>query len=227
MKANISQEIKENLEGEFSKIENSIKRIRTTDDKSNYSYTLEDIESDLAKIKLSIEKNATNNEEVRNIFEKVVELRTVGLENVKINRDIETEIGNLSGWFKDIAVKVDDVAERIDALEQEGFEDIKTRLVQSEKSKRDVMEFNGKIENALKMLIKNAQNKDIKIAELNKKIELLSQTQNENFNPSQFIDIFYENMTQTKMLSNRVEIIENKMSSIQTVLEKLISYIEQ
>ncbi|MBR6298750.1 MAG: hypothetical protein IKR34_05850, partial [Candidatus Gastranaerophilales bacterium] len=227
LKANISQEIKENLEGEFSKIENSIKRIRTTDDKSNYSYTLEDIESDLAKIKLSIEKNATNNEEVRNIFEKVVELRTVGLENVKINRDIETEIGNLSGWFKDIAVKVDDVAERIDALEQEGFEDIKTRLVQSEKSKRDVMEFNGKIENALKMLIKNAQNKDIKIAELNKKIELLSQTQNENFNPSQFIDIFYENMTQTKMLSNRVEIIENKMSSIQTVLEKLISYIEQ
>ena len=164
---------------------------------------------------------------MRNIFEKVVELRTVGLENVKINRDIETEIGNLSGWFKDIAVKVDDVAERIDALEQEGFEDIKTRLVQSEKSKRDVMEFNGKIENALKMLIKNAQNKDIKIAELNKKIELLSQTQNENFNPSQFIDIFYENMTQTKMLSNRVEIIENKMSSIQTVLEKLISYIEQ
>ncbi len=227
LKANISQEIKENLEGEFSKIENSIKRIRTTDDKSNYSYTLEDIESDLAKIKLSIEKNAANNEEVRNIFEKVVELRTVGLENVKINRDIETEIGNLSGWFKDIAVKVDDVAERIDALEQEGFEDIKTRLVQSEKSKRDVMEFNGKIENALKMLIKNAQNKDIKIAELNKKIELLSQTQNENFNPSQFIDIFYENMTQTKMLSNRVEIIENKMSSIQTVLEKLISYIEQ
>ena len=89
------------------------------------------------------------------------------------------------------------------------------------------MEFNGKIENALKMLIKNAQNKDIKIAELNKKIELLSQTQNENYNPSQFIDIFYENMTQTKMLSNRVEIIENKMSSIQTVLEKLISYIEQ
>ncbi len=227
LKANISQEIKENLEGEFSKIENSIKKIRTNEENSNYSYTLEDIESDLAKIKLSIEKHSANNDEIRNIFEKVVELRTMSVENIKVNRDVETEIGNLSGWFKDVAIKIDDVSERIDELEQKGFEDIRTRLVQSEKSKRDVLEFNGKIENALKLLIKNSQNQDIKIAELNKKIELLSQAQSESFNPNQFIDIFYENMTQTKMLSNRVEIIENKMTSIQTVLEKLISYIEQ
>ena len=227
LKANISQEIKENLEGEFSKIENSIKKIRTNEENSNYSYTLEDIESDLAKIKLAIEKHSANNDELRSVFEKVVELRTMSIENIKVNRDIETEIGNLTGWFKDVSIKIDDVAERIDELEQKGFEDIKTRLVQSEKSKRDVLEFNGKIENALKLLIKNSQNQDIKIAELNKKIELLSQAQTESFNPNQFIDIFYENMTQTKMLSNRVEIIENKMTSIQTVLEKLIGYIEQ
>ena len=164
---------------------------------------------------------------MRNIFEKVVELRTVGLENVKINRDMETEIGNLSGWFKDVAAKIDDVGEKIEELEQRGFEDIKSRLMQSEKSKRDVLEFNGKIENALKLLVKNSQNQDIKIAELNKQIELMSKTQNENFNPNQFIDIFYENMAQTKMLSNRIEIIENKMSLIQSILEKLIGYIEQ
>ncbi len=227
LKANISQEIKENLEGEFSKIENSIRKIRTNEENSNYSYTLEDIESDLAKIKLAIEKHSANNDELRSVFEKVVELRAMSIENIKVNRDVETEIGNLTGWFKDVSIKIDDVAERIDELEQKGFEDIKTRLVQSEKSKRDVLEFNGKIENALKLLIKNSQNQDVRIAELNKKVELLSQAQTESFNPNQFIDIFYENMTQTKMLSNRVEIIENKMTSIQTVLEKLIGYIEQ
>ena len=79
----------------------------------------------------------------------------------------------------------------------------------------------------MKLLIKNSQAQDNKIVELNKKIELLAQAQSENFNPTQFIDIFYENMTQTKMLSNRVEIIEDKINSIQNSLEKLISYVEQ
>ena len=76
-------------------------------------------------------------------------------------------------------------------------------------------------------MIKNSQAQDNKIVELNKKIELLTQAQSENFNPTQFIDIFYENMTQTKMLSNRVEIIEDKINSIQNSLEKLINYVEQ
>ena len=58
-----------------------------------------------------------------------------------------------------------------------------------------------------------------KIADLSKKVELLVQNQNDGFNPAQFIDIFYENMTQTKMLSNRVEIIEDKINSITGVVE--------
>jgi len=227
LKSNISQEIKENLASEFSKIESAIKRIKTIDENSNYSYTLEDVESDLAKIKLSIEKNAASADDYKTLFEKIIELRTVGLENVKINRDMETEIGNLSGWFKDASLKIDDLAERFEDLKNIGFEDIKTRLIQSEKSKASVMEFNGKLENALKLLIKNSQNQESKIAELTKKVEVLTQAQNENFNPSQFIDIFYENMTQTKMLSNRVEIIEDKINSIQNAVEKLVGYVEQ
>ena len=55
----------------------------------------------------------------------------------------------------------------------------------------------------------------------------MAQAQAESFNPNQFIDIFYENMTQTKMLSNRVEIIEDKINNIQNCIEKLISYVEQ
>ena len=227
LKSNISQEIKENLASEFSKLENAVKRIRTNEDNSNYSYTLEDVESDLAKIRLTIEKNTANNEEFKNIFEKIIELRTVGLEGVKINRDVEAELGHLSGWFKDAVVKIDDLAERFDDMKNIGFEDIKTRLLQSEKSKSNVLEFSAKIENALKHIIKNSQIQDAKIAELTKKVELLVQAQNDNFNPAQFIDIFYENMTQTKMLSNRVEIIEDKINSIQSAVEKLISYVEQ
>jgi len=227
LKSNISQEIKENLASEFSKIENSIQKIRTNEDNSSYTYTLEDIESDLAKIKLAIDKGATTNEEIRNIFEKIVELRTVGLENVKINRDVEIELGHLSGWCQDSVNKINDLAEKFDDLRNIGFEDIKTRLLQSEKSKASVIEFNGRIENALKHLVKHATNQDMKIAELNKKIELMAQAQSENFNPSQFIDIFYENMTQTKMLSNRVEIIEDKINAIQNSVEKLINYVDK
>ena len=60
-----------------------------------------------------------------------------------------------------------------------------------------------------------------------KKIELLTQAQSESFNPNQIIELFYDNMTQTKMLSNRVEIIEDKINAVQNAVEKLISYVEQ
>ena len=87
-------------------------------------------------------------------------------------------------------------------------------------------EANTKFENTLRYLVKVSQTQEQKFNELNKKLELLAQSQNENFNPSQFVDIFYENMTQTKMLSNRVEIIEDKINSIQTAVDKLLSYVE-
>ena len=78
----------------------------------------------------------------------------------------------------------------------------------------------------MRYLVKVSQAQEQKFNELNKKIEILAQSQSENFNPSQFIDIFYENMTQTKMLSNRVEIIEDKINSIQNAVDKLLSYVE-
>jgi len=227
LKSNISQEIKENLIGEFNKIENSIIKLRTNDDNPNYTYTMEDIESDLAKIRLSIEKNALNNEEFKNLFEKIIELRTVGLENVKLNRDIENSLTNITGWFKDATDKFDDLSDKIYDIQNIGFEDLKTRLIQSEKSKFSQSEFASKMEAAIKTIVKNQKVQDTTIQELGKKLTLLSQTQAESFNPSQFIEIFYENMTQTKMLSNRVEIIEDKINNIQNTLEKLIGYIEQ
>lgn len=227
LKGNISQEIKENLESEFSRLDEAIKRIRTSNDNVSYSYTLEDIEADLAKIKLNVDKTLSVNDDIRNIIEKMVELRTIALENAKINRDTEAQLGHFTGWLKDATEKIDDINLRLDDVQNIGFEDIRTRLVQSEKSKATLTEFTGKVENALKHIIKTAQARDAKIEGLSKKLELMNQAQAESFNPAQFIDIFYENMTQTKMLSNRVEIMEDKINTIQSAVEKLLSYVEQ
>jgi len=188
---------------------------------------LEDVESDLAKLRLVLEKNSQSAQDFKNIFEKVVELRTLSLENIKLNRDIEGELGHLSGWFKDAVEKINDLNERVDDIQKNSFEDIRLHLVQSEKSKNTANEFNQKLENAMKYLIKSSKDADIKVMDLSKKVELLIQAQSESFNPGQFIDIFYENVSQTKMLANRVEIIEDKINSIQTAVEKMISYIEQ
>ena len=227
LKSNISQEIKENLASEFSKIDSSIKKIKSLDENSSYSYSLEDIESDLAKIRVAIEKNGQSSDDIKLLFEKVIELRTVGLENIKVNRDIETEIGNLSGWLRDTNLKIDDLSQNVEDVQKNALQEIRSQLIQSEKSKHNTLEFNAKIENALKHVIKSQQGAEAKIAEITKKVELLLQAQSDSFNPAQFIDIFYENMTQTKMLSNRVEIIEDKINSIQNAVEKLISYVEQ
>ena len=227
LKSNISQEIKENLASEFNKIETLIKKISSQDDKNNYSYTLEDVESDIANLRVALEKNTTNTDDIKNVFEKVIELRTVGLEGIKTTRDVEAQIGYLQGWLKDTVSKIDEIQDRLDNLQNNGFEDIKSRLVQSEKSKLNSIEFATNVENTLKILIKNSKMQDEKVQELSRKLDLLTQAQAESFNPNQFIDIFYDNMTQTKMLSNRVEIIEDKINSIQGAVEKLISYVEQ
>ncbi len=227
LKSSISQEIKENLTSEFSKIETLIKKISSQDDQNNYSYTLEDVESDIANLRVALDKSSMGADEARNAFEKIIELRTLGLENIKSSRDTEAQLGYLQGWLKDTVAKINEVQESIDTLRNDGFEDIKTRLVQSEKSKLNSNEFAQRVENTLKLLIKTSKDQDVKIQELGKKLDLLTQAQAEGFNPSQFIDIFYDNMTQTKMLSNRVEIMEDKINSIQNSVEKLLSYVEQ
>lgn len=226
LKSNIALDIKENLNEDFSRLEASIKALRTSEDNPNYTYTLEDVESDLAKVCYNIEKNTINPNDFKAAAEKIAEVRNLSVENVKLNRDTQTELGHLNGWCKDAVEKIEDVAHKLDDIQNIGFADLQTRLVQSEKSKHDVAEQNVKIENALKALIKNARAKDEQILKLNKRLEVMAKTQAEAFNPSQFIDIFYENMTQTKMLSNRVEIIEDKINNIQASIERLLSYVE-
>jgi hypothetical protein len=204
-----------------------IKKISSQDEKTNYTYTLEDVESDLANMRVAVEKTNSNSDSIKDVFEKVIELRTVGLEGIKANRDIESQIEHLKGWVQDSVAKIDDMQQRLDNIQNTGFEDIKSRIIQSEKSKLNSIEFASKMEGALKHIIKNAKTRDEKIMEIAQKVDLITQAQADGFNPNQFIDIFYDNMTQTKMLSNRVEIMEDKINSIQNAVEKLLSYVEQ
>ncbi len=225
--SNLTQEIKSDLAQEIQKLEASIKKIKSPDENSSYTYSLEDVESDFAKLRVAMEKNLQASAEIKPLFEKIIELRTVGVENIKINREIENEIGNLSGWLKDTNSKIDELSQNVEDVQNNALQEIRSQLIQSEKSKHSASEFYTKIENILKHLVKTSQNADVKIQDTQKKIGLILQAQSESFNPSQFIDIFYENMTQTKMLSNRVEIMEDKINSIQSSLDKLISYVEQ
>ena len=226
-KENIIQEIKEGFDEKFSKIELDIKRVHSNEDNPNYNYTLEDAESDMSKIQLALEKHVATSVETKHIQEKMAELKNHILENNKLNHDIEVELGNYSGWMKDLTKKIDDISQKVEGAQGANMEEISTRLVQSEKSRINSAEFNTKMENGLKSIYKNIKNQGEQIDQLTRKVEFLAQTQNENFNPSQFIDIFYDNMTQTKMLSNRVEIMEDKIGYIQEAVEKLLSYVEQ
>jgi len=227
LKSNISQEIKENLASEFNKVESLIKKISSQDNKNNYSYTLQDVESDIANLRLALEKTNTNTDEIKNVFEKVIELKTVSLENVKSNRDVESQLGHLQGWFKDTVIKIDEMRDTLDNIQNNGFEDIKTRLVQSEKSKLNSLEFATKVENTLKLLIKNSKMQEDKIQELSSKLDLLTQLQTESFNPTDFINTFHDLPANTRTLNNRVEILEEKINNIQNAVEKLLSYVEQ
>ncbi|MBR1617586.1 hypothetical protein IJ670_05475 [bacterium] len=155
LKGNISQEIREGLDKDFTKIRDQIKRLYSKDENPSYDYNLEDIETDLANIRLSIEKNVATSSSVESLYSKMNELRTVGLENVKISRDTEKELEHVSGWFKDINEKIVEITRKIDDIQNNGFEEIKTRILQSEKSKTASTEHASRVERALNILLNN------------------------------------------------------------------------
>ena len=140
---------------------------------------------------------------------------------------MESQLGHLQGWFKDTVIKIDEMRDTLDNIQNNGFEDIKTRLVQSEKSKLNSLEFATKVENTLKLLIKNSKMQEDKIQELSSKLDLLTQLQTESFNPTDFINTFHDLPANTRTLNNRVEILEEKINNIQNAVEKLLSYVEQ
>ena len=67
----------------------------------------------------------------------------------------------------------------------------------------------------------------MRLEELDEKISLILQKQSEGFDVKSFIDLFYDNTSQTKSLASRVEGIESKLNSISKNIERIISYIDE
>jgi len=166
-------------------------------------YTMSDLEADLAKLRLSFEKS---------------------------NKNIGADFQNIGGWLKNANQRLEALTRLIDVLskkvehnEKMNLEEIKSRLVQSEKDYTAPI----KLEEALAGVQKKYKIQEMRLEEMDEKINLILQKQSEGFDVKSFIDLFYDNTTQTKSLASRVDGIESKLNSISKNIERIISYIDE
>ena len=171
--------------------------------KSDGSYSMSDLEADLAKLRFSLEKS---------------------------NKNIGADFQNIGGWLKNTNSRLDGLARLIDTLskkventEKSGIEEIKAKLIQNERN----MSAPQKVEEILANVQKKYKIQEMRLEELDEKITQILQKQSEGFDVKSFIDLFYDNTTQTKSLTSRVDAIENKLNSISKNIEKIISYIDE
>ena len=161
------------------------------------------MEADLAKLRLSFEKS---------------------------NKNIGADFQNIGGWLKNTNSRLENLSNMVGMLskkmentEKFNVEEVKSRLVQSERDYAAPQ----KIEEALNGVYKKYKIQEMRLEELDEKISLLLQKQSEGFDVKSFIDLFYDNTTQTKSLASRVDSIESKLNSISKNIEKIISYIDE
>ena len=124
-------------------------------------------------------------------------------------------MSHLNGWFKSTSQKLETLTQQIENAERMSMEEIKTRLIRSEKSPDG-----AKIEEVSKRQFSYLE-------DLDEKLNVLLQRQTSEFDPTSFIDVTYENMKQTKGLSSRMDELEEKIDKIQGYMEKIIAYIEE
>ena len=203
-----------NVETNIDKITNNISKITSSTDDTSYAYSLQDVESDIAKLRLSIEKNIKG-DNYKEFINRLIELKNINLENNKLNHLIEGQMSHLNAWFKSATQKLEILSQKVENAEQMSMEEIKTRLIRSEKSPSG-----AKIDEVSERQISYLE-------ELDEKLSLLLQKQNNEFDPTSFIDVTYQNMKQTKDLSSRMDELEIKIDKIQGYMEKIVAYIEE
>ena len=203
-----------NVESNIDKITTDIAKIINTNDETNYDYSLQDVESDIAKLRLSIEKNLKG-DNYKEFVNRLIELKNINIENNKMNHVLEEQMSHLNTWFKTAAQKMEGLAQQIENAEKMSMEEIKSRLIRSEKSPDG-----GKIEEATRRQISYLE-------DLDEKLNVLLQRQQDGFDPTSFIDVTYENMKQTKELASRMDEMEVKIDKIQGYMEKIVAYIEE
>ena len=204
----------------ISQVENTIQQLTDglgqvfVPNADNYIYSLQDVESDLAKLRLSVEKG-NKGDNYKEFVSRLIELKNINIENNKLNHLLENQMNQINNWLRNSAQKLDLMAQQIKNNEQMGMEEIKTRLIQSEKS-----QVSAKTEELNKQQMSY-------LRDMNDKLETIMQQQSADFDPAGFIDVTYENMKQTKELGARMSAIETKVDKIQGYLEKIVSYIQE
>jgi|GEM_PF-6768635 len=181
-------------------------------------YSFEDIESDFAKLRLSIEE-----EQKLHLPERLDEIRNIGLENMRLVKKSEKQISNLGEWLDDTSSLIELLTEKIEKVENLNMQEIKARLVKSETASAAPA---AGLDEFISSVTKKYQIQEMKIENIDEKITTLIQRQGDIVDIKSFIDAFHESAIQTKSLIARVEGIENQITSIHSSLEKIINYIE-
>lgn len=180
-------------------------------------YSIKDVEGDLAKIRLALEKtNKLTN--FKEFASRLVELKNINLENAKISRVIGADIMRFDGWLKNTTAKIELLAAKIEKSEKIKMEDLKTRLIQSEKNQA----MPQKIEEVVMSIYKRYRSQETKIDDLSHKIESLSDKQSETFDVKEFIDLFYDTTKKQENIMSRMDSIEDKMDLIQAKIDHII-----
>ena len=195
-------------EGQISKLSDNVTGrlddiINRIEQKADSTYSMADLEADLAKMRLSLEKSSKN---------------------------IGADFQNIGGWLKNTNARLENlskvmdvVSKKIEHTEKLGLEGITSKLVQSEKDYGAPQ----RVEEALAGVQKKYKIQEMRLEELDEKISLILQKQSEGFDVKSFIDLFYDNTSQTKSLASRVESIESKLNNISKNIERIISYIDE
>ena len=213
------KDISKEFATKFSKIESVLVRNEEeTGGDQKQGYTLADVESDIAKIRLGLEKNnkLTNFKEFAS---RLVELKNINLENAKISRVIGSDIMRFDSWLKNATAKIDLLAAKIEKSEKIKMEDLKSRLIQSEKNQA----MPQKVEEAIMTIYKKYRVQETKIEEMINKMEAFTQKQSDTFDIKEFIDLFYDNTKKQDNLISRMDGIEDKMDYMQAKIDHIIS----
>ncbi len=215
------KEITKEFSNKISKIESVFVKDEQGDDtEEKQSYTLLDVESDIAKIRLGLEKN-NKLSNFKEFASRLVELKNINLENAKITRVIGSDIMRFDSWLKNTTARIDLLAAKIEKSEKIKMEDLKSRLIQSEKNQS----MPQKLEEAVLSIYKKYRLQENKIEELINKVDTISLSNKnaDNFDVKEFIDIFYDNTQKTQNLISRMDGIEDKMDLIQAKIDHIIS----
>ncbi len=208
------------LNNALQKIYDQLNEIKANSGEGSYDYTLKDVESDIAKLRLVLEKGGSSE-----VIKSLSTLKSIISDNMKINQNVDQQLSYVNNWLRAAAKTMEILAHKVDKAEKISQEEIKARLLQAEQSRSGLSQ--EKLDGITANLVKKYKIQEMRLDNIDEKITSLLQKRGEEPDMKAFIDVFYESISQTKSLTTRVENIENQLTNLQKNMEKIISYIEE